>query len=195
MVGLATTIAVWAAPIAAHAGISSTLVGVSRCDSVTGRQVLTWTFTNNLPDTAAISAATVDATGLTAGSTIEATAAMSPLTGIAPLASSVGETHATGDAVGPYILRVTFSSPSFPGATLTTTVTLAGGCVAAATVPPSTLPPSTLPPSTTAVGGSGATLPHVGANPSGIPLGATVLIAVGVVLVLLRRRVGSTVRR
>ena len=191
MVGLATTIAVWAAPIAAHAGFSSTLVGLSRCDSVTGRQVLTWTFTNNLPDTAAISAATVDVTGLTAGSTIEATAAMSPLTGIASLASSVGETHATGDAVGLYILRVTFSSPSFPsGGTLQSTVTLAGGCVAAATVPPSTLPPST-----TAVGGSGATLPHVGANTSGIPLVATVLIAVGVVLVLLRRRVGSTVRR
>lgn len=191
MVGLATTIAMWAAPITAHAGFSSTLVGASRCDSVTGRQVLTWTFTNNLPDTAAISAATVDATGLTAGSTIEATAAMSPLTGIASLASAVGETHATGDAVGPYILRVTFSSPSFPsGGTLQTTVTLTGGCVAAATVPPSTLPAST-----TAVGGSGATLPHVGANPSGIPLVATVLIAVGLVLVLLRRRVGSTVRR
>ena len=159
----------------AAAGQASNVGGAVVCDSITGNQVVTWTFTNNTIGLADIQTATANPTLLTAGSITATSVAMSPSTGIASLGTSVGQTIASSDAVGTLSILVTwFNFTIDTSQTAGASVTLAGGCVAA--------------PTTTAVGAGAGSLPHVGRNTTTVPLVAASLIGVGLALVAIRRR-------
>jgi hypothetical protein len=129
----------------AHAGIGTppTLTGVVSCDTTTGHQVVTWTFTNSSGSPATIDSSVVSGPS-GGGTTIDTSAVMSP-TDIANGGTSTGTTRASGDATGDYHLEITYTlsaaDPIVDGE-----VVLPGGCVA---VIGSSIPGST---TTTATG-------------------------------------------
>ena len=193
----------------ASAGQASTVLGSASCDTSTGEQVVSWTFTYTYPlGPGVINSAVVDATSLTAGSTIDTSAMMSPSTGLNSLDTSVGTTRVSGDAVGAYKLVITFTPPQLAADFSTGTVQLPGGCVADTTTAPSSTPGTTtldttptdsvgstiaagatsLPDTTsTAVAGAGG-LPGTGGTSPALPIIGATLIGIGGVLLLARRR-------
>ncbi len=173
----------------ASAGQSSTVTGVVTCDTELGEQVIDWTLANNTTSFMDISGATIDATALTAGSSLDTSVTMSPLLNILSLGTSVGTSSASGDAVGVLGLTVSvYFNQNDSFGTVTGTVTLAP-CEAAptTTVAPTTAAPTTVAPETTALAAGGGSLPASG-NDSTLPILAGLMVATGGGLLLLRRR-------
>jgi LPXTG-motif cell wall-anchored protein len=169
----------------ASAGQPATITGVAACDTGAGEQVVTWTFHNFTNDFMDIQSATLDATGLTIGSSFDTTVSMSPATNILSLQDSIGSSAATGDATGPLVLNVTAYQANIDTfVDFTGSVTLTGACEAAVTT---TAAPTTVAPVTTLTGAGGGSLPASG-NGSTLPIVAGLITAAGAGMLLLRRR-------
>jgi len=116
----------WSGTGHAFSGDPVTLTGTVACDTNTGHQLVSWTLHNPSGSSLTVDSAAVDAGGLTAGSTIDATATLTP-NPVANGASATGQTAATGDATGDYHLVVGYtfadSDPTVDGE-----VVLPGGC-------------------------------------------------------------------
>jgi hypothetical protein len=176
VVALTTVFAIGTA-VPVSAGIATSVAGTAVCDTATGQQVITWTFTNTQTVDSTIDAAPITTPGLTAGSSVESSASFSPLAVTAQGGTSTAVTHATGNAVGTITVTVHATSTQLPaGFTTSGVATLTGGCVATTTT------------TATAVDPASGQLPHVGQNTGRLPWIALGLVGTGLALVSVRRR-------
>jgi hypothetical protein len=125
-----TTVFAIGTAVPVSAGIATSVAGTAVCDTATGQQVITWTFTNTQTVDATIDAAPITTPGLTAGSSVESSASFSPLVVTAQGGTSTAVTHATGNAVGTITVTVHATSTQLPAGFNTSGIaTLTGGCV------------------------------------------------------------------
>ena len=147
------------------------------CDATTGHQLVAWTFTNSTGQTVVINSGTVDATGLSTGSAIDATASFTP-TSLDLDATAAATTAVSGDATGDYHLVVNYKPGLAVAVDLDQEVVLPGGCVASTTTSPST----------TAVDNGSGGLPPTGSQAAEVAVAAGVALGLGALLLLARRR-------
>ncbi len=180
----------------ASAGQATDVTGVVTCDTELGEQVVTWTLRNRTSNYIDVMTADLDATALTAGSSLDTVVHMTPLVDIQSSADSVGSSSASGDATGVLVLNLNIFQANIDDfMDYSGNVTLPGGCAAvsdtvAETTSPATLAtsaPVTSAPVTTLTGAAGGALPTSG-NSGALPIVAALMIVAGAGMVLLRRR-------
>ena len=187
----AAGLALGAAP-AAHAGTLPQVLGQVACDPGTGEQLITWTYQNTSGEILDFDGGTATPT-LSPGTLVSTVVGMQPAAGLADQASAVGETIASADAVGSVSVSLTFFRTVNQGTiTAVGTVLLFGDCVVDTTAPvvETTAPPATQAPTTALVGSGGGRLPHAGNDDTLLVL-AGVLVGMGALLLVLRRRNAS----
>lgn len=179
-------LALGAAP-AAHAGNLPQVLGQVACDPGTGEQLITWTYQNTSGEVLDFDGGTATPT-LSPGTLVSPVVGMQPATGLADQASAVGETIASADAVGSVSVSLTFFRTVNQGTiTAVGTVLLFGDCVVDTTAPPVDTTPTTAAPTTALVGSGSGNLPHAGNDDTLLVL-AGVLVGVGGLLLVVRRR-------